>query len=156
MWLSQNFHLSEFTSSQEAVRRGINNIPSGAIVSNLAALCDNILEPVREQFGPVRISSGYRSPQLNRTIGGATNSQHVTGMAADVEVPDVDNCDIARWIAETLDFDQLILEFHIHEDGPNSGWVHVSYNSNGNKNEVLTADRINGRTVYTRGFPWQE
>jgi hypothetical protein len=154
MWLSQNFHIAEFINSQEAVRRGINNTPSDAVVANLEALCVNVLEQVREQFGPVRVSSGYRSPQLNRAIGGAANSQHCTGQAADIEIPDLDNCDLAQWIADNLQFDQLILEFHVHEDGPNSGWVHVSYNVDGNKNEILTADRVNGRVVYSRGFPW--
>ena len=155
MWLSKHFHLAEFTKSQEAIRRGISNAPTDLVLSNLEALCNNVLEPLRSEFGPVKISSGYRSPQLNRVIGGAANSQHTTGEAADIEVLDVDNCDLAKWIADNLEFDQLILEFHVHEDGPNSGWVHVSYSQQGNKREVLTADKVNGRTVYSRGFPWE-
>lgn len=153
MWLSEHFHLSEFTSSQEAVRKGIQNNPSEEEIRNLENLCINVLELVRAEFGPVRISSGYRCVRLNTAIGGAKSSQHLYGLAADIEIPGVDNCDLAAWIANTLQFDQLILEFHIHEDGPNSGWVHVSYSDN-NRGEVLTANKVRGRTVYTPGLPF--
>lgn len=153
MWLSENFHLSEFTSSQEAVRKGIRNIPTEEHIRNLEDLCVNVLEPVRFEFGPVRISSGFRSPALNKAIKGSPTSQHVYGLAADIEIPDVDNCDLAAWIADNLIFDQLILEFHIHEDGPNSGWVHVSYCAD-NREEILTANKVNGKTVYSRGLPF--
>ena len=155
MRLSKNFILSEFTKSQEAIRRGINNSAPQQVIDNLVLLCENVLEPIREEFGAVSVSSGYRSPQLNRMIGGSTNSQHVYGEAADIEVYGVDNCDLAKWIADNLDFDQLILEFHVHEEGPNSGWVHVSYAADTNRQQILTASRINGRVVYDRGFPWE-
>jgi hypothetical protein len=155
MWLSEHFHITEFVNSNEARRRGINNTPSKEAVDNLILVCENILEPVRAQFkSPVRISSGYRSPQLNRAIGGSANSQHCWGMACDFEIPDLDNCDLAQWVADNLTFDQLILEFHDHVEGPNSGWVHASFNAEGNRSEILTASIVNGRTVYSRGFPW--
>ena len=154
MWLSEHFHLSEFTSSQEAARRGIRNIPTEDDVRNLEDLCANVLEPIRLEFGPVRISSGFRSPALNKAVGGSMTSQHAYGLTADIEIPDVDNCDLAAWIANNLMFDQLILEFHVHEDGPNSGWVHVSYCNGNNREEILTANKINGRTVYSKGLPF--
>lgn len=154
MWLSDHFHISEFISSQEATRRGIDNRPPPEVVENLIHLCYNLLEPIRTEFGPVQISSGFRCPELNRAIKGAPKSQHIYGMAADIEVPGVDNCSLAAWIADHMDFDQLILEFHVHEDGPNSGWVHVSYNASGNAREILTASKVNGKTVYTQGLPF--
>lgn len=152
MWLSEHFHLTEFIKSQEAIRKGIDNSPTPEVIDNLIALCSNVLEPVRQQFGPVSISSGYRSPALNVAVGGSRTSQHTSGQAADFEVFDLDNCDLAQWVADNLDFDQLILEFHDHAAGPNSGWVHVSYNSFGNKRQVLTAKRVNGKTVYLPGL----
>lgn len=152
MRLSPHFHINEFTKSQEAVRRGLDNTPTKEVVDNLIALCSNVLEPVRAQFGPVSVSSGYRSPAVNRAIGGSRTSQHTTGQAADFEIFDLDNCELAQWIADNLEFDQLILEFHDHESGPNSGWVHASYNVNGNRRQVLTAKKVNGETVYLPGL----
>lgn len=152
MRLSPHFHLNEFIKSQAAVRNGLDNTPTKEVVDNLTALCFNVLEPVRAQFGPVSVSSGFRSPAVNRAIGGSRTSQHTTGEAADFEVFDIDNCDLAQWIADNLEFDQLILEFHDHAAGPNSGWVHVSYNRNGNRKQVLTAKKVSGKTVYIPGL----
>ena len=153
MSLSQNFHVSEFVKSNDAVRLGIDNTPTPQIVSNLTALCENVLEPIRSNFGqPVRVSSGYRSPTLNAAVGGASSSQHVLGMAADIEIYDIDNCELAQWIANNLTFDQLILEFHNHSAGANDGWVHVSYNTAGNRNQILTAKKVNGKTAYLNGL----
>jgi hypothetical protein len=125
--LSPHFTLREFVKSQTALRRGIGNNPDDTEIKNLIALCENVLEPVREHFKkPVRINSGFRSPDLNSAIGGSKTSQHMTGEAADFEISGVDNLEIAKWIRDQLDFDQLILEFY--EPGiPSSGWVHVSY-----------------------------
>lgn len=154
MWLSQNYHLSEFTRSQTASRQGIDNSPSQEHLDNLIMLVTYVLEPICEAWQQkAEVSSGYRSPALNRAVGGAKTSQHCNGMAADVEIPGVDNCDLARWIAENLEFDQLILEFHRHSAGPNDGWVHVSFNAAGNRREVLTAQRnAAGKTVYLQGL----
>ena len=126
MQLSQHFHLREFTKSQTAARRGIDNQPGLAAIDALALLCETLLEPMRRNFGrAVVVNSGYRSPALNRAIGGARGSQHVLGEAADIEIPGLANGQVAQWIAAELAFDQLILEAHVPGD-PASGWVHVS------------------------------
>jgi zinc D-Ala-D-Ala carboxypeptidase len=153
MWLSHHFHLSEFINSNEAKRRGINNIPPREVIDRLTDLCENVLEPIRSNFAtPVKISSGYRSPELNRAIGGSMNSQHVFGMAADFEITGLDNCELAFWVADNIEFDQLILEFHDHSVGPNDGWVHVSYDSGNNRRQILTATYEGGKVVYHRGL----
>ena len=154
MWLSESFHISEFTRSQTASRQGIDNSPSQEHLDNLVQLCTYVLEPVCVAYQTkVEVSSGYRSPALNTAVGGSKTSQHCNGMAADIEIPGIDNCDLAAWIADNLEFDQLILEFHRHEAGPNDGWVHVSYNPLGCRKQVLTAKRNSaGKTVYLPGL----
>ena len=151
MKLSANFSVSELTRSQTATRKGIDNSPNDEQLENLKDLCENVLQPIRDHFGkPVRISSGLRVPELNTAIGGSATSGHCKGMAADIEIPGVDNRELAEWIGETLEFRQLILEFY---DGtPDSGWVHVSYDKNDNKQQVLTATKQNGKTVYLAGL----
>jgi len=127
MMLSTHFSLSELTKSSTATRKGIDNTPNGAALENLLVLCSKILEPVREHYGvPFVPSSGFRCPELNRAIGSSPTSQHVTGNAVDFEVPGIDNKDVALWVMENCDFDQLILEFY-KEGVPASGWVHCSY-----------------------------
>ena len=142
MKLSRNFSLSELTKSQTALRMGIDNNPTPEDLYNLHLLCDNILQPVREHFGrAVTISSGYRSEDLCVAIGSSRKSQHAKGQAADFEVMGVDNKEVAEWIRDVLDFDQLILEFY--KDGePNSGWIHCSY-AEDNRGSVLRYDGTN-------------
>lgn len=141
MRLSRNFQLSEFLVSQTAARRGIDNTPSSEIIARLEALCRHVLQPLRDHYlRPVTISSGYRSPALNRAIGGASSSQHCRGEAADFEIPGISNVEVARWMQASLNYDQLILEFYTPGD-PNSGWVHVSWRPN-YRNEELTARRV--------------
>lgn len=153
MQLSQHFRLHEFTKSQTATRNDINNTPSDKEVKALKALCENVLEKVRAQFGVVKISSGFRSKELNKAIGGSTTSQHSKGEAADIEVMNVSNQVLAEWIAANCNFDQLILEFHVPQEGANSGWVHVSWvGANTNRKQVLRASRVKGKTVYARGL----
>lgn len=154
MRLSKHFTLREMTRSQTATRLGIDNMPTDEHIENLIALCENILEPVREYYNvPVRISSGYRSSELNKAIGGSRKSQHSNGMAADFEVGGHSNYEVALWISENCDFDQLILEFYNPEEGPNSGWIHASYHSpEENRHQILTALRVSGKTVYKPGF----
>ena len=152
MKLTQNFSLSELTRSQTATRRGIDNQPNDEQLANLVALCECVLQPIRDHFGTsVRISSGLRVPELNAAIGGSTTSDHCRGMAADIEVPPVDNLELARWIEGSgLAFRQLILEYY---DGtPDSGWIHVSYDPADNKRQVLTATKQGGKTVYLNGL----
>ena len=150
MKLSDNFSLLEFTKSQTAERKGIENNPNEIHVIAMESLCHYILERVRSAFGkPVNINSGYRSPALCEAIGSKSTSQHCDGEAADIEIYGVSNYDLAKYIENNLNFDQLILECW---DGiePNSGWVHVSYvNENANRKDVLTYTRQNG---YTKGI----
>lgn len=144
--LSEHFTLAELTRSQTAARKGIDNTPSPAVRAALTALCVNVLEPVRAHFGPVRVSSGYRSVKLNRAIGGSATSQHCAGEAADFTVPGESDVTVAQWIQRNLRFDQLILEY------PPNGWVHVSWRPCALRSEELTAKRISGRTVYLPGL----
>lgn len=146
---SKNFPRWEMLKSQAAVRLGINNEPTEEHEENLHALAVNVLQKVRDHFGIVSVSSGYRSPELNKAIGGAENSQHSKGEAADIEVqnPRVSNWELARWIQLNCEFDQLILEYP--GENPKDGWVHVSYKRNGgNRKEVLS--KLPGR--YVRGL----
>lgn len=140
MNLSPNFTLAELTRSDIALRKGLDNTPDDLAVKRLKALCTNILEPLREKFGAIRVNNGYRSPAVNEAIGGAKASQHMKGEAADIEAvdPKVTNADLAFWIAKELPFDQVILECYTPGD-PRSGWVHVSYVPVGRR-EQLTFD----------------
>ncbi len=135
--LSEHFSLEEFTKSQSASRLRIDNTPPEDVIKNLTNLCIHVLEKVRLNYGrPVIVNSGYRSPALNKVIGGSRNSQHMSGQAADIEVPGIDNRFLFNWIKDNLQFDQLILEFY--KPGiPDSGWVHVSWNSNTNRRQIL-------------------
>lgn len=128
MHLTRNFTLAEMLKSQAADRKGIDNTPADpAIVEALQAVAVNILQPVRDHFDrAVFVSSGYRCPALNTAIGGSATSQHMRGEAADFEVAGHSNFDVAEWIRDNLEFDQLILEFYTPGD-PHSGWVHCSY-----------------------------
>ena len=126
MRLSKNFTLAEFTKSQTAERKGIDNTPSDNHIESMELLCNEVLEPIRYHFDkPIMINSGYRSVDLCEAIGSKATSQHAKGEAADIEIPGVDNLDIAIFIMDNLDFDQLILECYTGE--PSSGWVHVSF-----------------------------
>lgn len=136
MQLSKNFWLSEFTKSQTAARHGIDNTPNRRVIGRLKLLVENVLQPVRDEFGPVTINSGYRSPELNNKIGSSSKSQHIRGEAADIELAGISNYELAKWIEDNLEYDQLILEMYDPDDGPNSGWVHVSYVEN--RQESLT------------------
>ena len=148
MKLSENFDLNELIKSQIAERKGIPNNPSTDQINNLKDLCLNVLQPIRSHFdSPVIISSGYRSPELCIAIGSKPTSQHSEGKAADIEIANVDNKELAMWIKDNIEFDQLILEFY-KEGDPNSGWVHVSYNGDKNRKEFLIATREEEKIVY--------
>ena len=147
MNLSRNFSLSELTKSDTAIRKGINNNPNAEQVEKLKALCENILQPVRDHFGRVKITSGYRSPELCIAIGSSVNSQHAKAEAADFECPGVDNAELADWIHRELPYDQLILEFYTPGE-PNSGWIHCSWIPEKPRASYLHAFREDGRTKY--------
>ena len=112
MQLSENFSLNELTKSQTATRKGIDNKPTSEKVENLKSLSINILQKIRDHYNkPVRVTSGYRSPELCVSIGSSVKSQHAKGEAADFEITGIDNFDLAIWISKNLEFDQLISEF---------------------------------------------
>ena len=146
--LSKNFSLPELTKSQTAERKGIDNTPSPEHQRNLKSLCTRILQPIRDHFNRVvSVSSGYRSEALCIAIGSKISSQHAKGQAADFEIYGLSNGELATWIKENLDYDQLILEYWKESD-PNSGWVHCSYNEGDNRKQYLKAYRENGKTKY--------
>lgn len=152
MKLSANFSLNELTQSETALRKGLDNTPSDDIVANLQKLVDNVLQPVREFYGKgVKVNSGYRSPEVNASVGGSKTSDHCKGQAADIEIPGVPNAELAQWIVDNLKFTQVILEFY-SKGIPDSGWVHVSYDPSNLKCEVLTAAKQDGKTVYLKGL----
>ena len=152
MKLTENFSLIELTKSQTAERKGINNTPSTEHQENLKSLCTSILQPVRDHFSRVvSISSGYRSEELCLAIGSKTTSQHAKGEAADFEIFGLSNKELADYINENLEYDQLILEYWKESD-PNSGWVHCSFTLNGNRKQYLKAYKENGSTKYEQIF----
>ena len=152
MKLTPNFSLSEMTKSDTALRLDMDNTPNAVQVGNLKTLCEKVLQPVRDHFGKgVKVNSGFRHPQVNAAVGGSTTSDHCKGMAADIEIPGVANGDLAQWIVDNLEFRQVILEFYT-PGVPDSGWVHVSFNPEDNKKQVLTAAKQRGKTVYLSGL----
>ncbi|WP_417825173.1 D-Ala-D-Ala carboxypeptidase family metallohydrolase [Thalassospira lucentensis] len=137
--LSTHFTLREALKSNVAMRHGIDNTPPRELIPAMVRVAEHILEPVRVQFRtPIVPSSFYRCPALNTAVGSANpNSQHTKGEAVDFEIAGFTNYEIAKWISENLDFDQLILECYVPGD-PSSGWVHVSCASiSENRREIL-------------------
>jgi len=147
MNLSRNFTLQELTKSDTAIRKGINNNPSAGQIEKLKLLCENILQPVRDHFGRVKVTSGFRSPELCLAIGSSINSQHAKAEAADFECVGVDNAELADWIKDNLPYDQLIVEYYTPGE-PNSGWIHCSYIPDQPRASYLWAYRSEGKTKY--------
>jgi hypothetical protein len=145
MKLSAHFDLCEFTRSESAKREGVSNNPTPEHLENIKTLCEKVLEPIRAKFGPINISSGYRSADLNHFIGGSLNSDHCKGRAADIDMDghggEVTNKMIFDFIKDNLEIDQLINEF-------NYSWVHVGYRKGANRKQVLDAVKEGGKTVY--------
>ena len=150
MQLSKNFKLEEFEKSSTATRLGIKNKAGSGEIKNLTDLCYAVLEPVRAKFDePIMVTSGYRSEELCVAIKSSKTSQHTKGQAVDFEIAGVSNLQLAIWIQNNCDYDQLILEFWKEEEGANSGWVHCSYNEGSNRKQVLT---FNGKE-FKNGLP---
>tara|TARA_A100001201_G_scaffold97933_1_gene84470 strand:- start:51 stop:527 length:477 start_codon:yes stop_codon:yes gene_type:complete len=147
MNLSRNFTLSELIKSDTAIRRGINNNPNAEQIEKLKLLCENILQPVRDHFGRVKITSGFRSSELCVAIGSSVNSQHARAEAADFECIGTDNAELADWIHKNLQYDQLILEFYTPGE-PNSGWIHCSWIADQRRASRLHAFKFEGKTKY--------
>lgn len=144
--LTTNFSLSELVRTSKKV----DNWPKNTeVIWHLHNLCWYVLQPIRNHYGrSVKVSSGYRSKELNTLIGGSLTSQHSFGMAADFEIPGVDNREVAKWIYANISYDQLILEFYQSKSGKSSGWIHCSYKPTGRRNEFLIARKSQGRTLY--------
>ncbi len=141
--LTNNFYLKEFVISQVAERHGYKNEPNKKQIENLRLLCVNVLQPLREIINvPIFINSGYRSVDVNVAVGGRFNSQHLEGKAADFIVPSLKLVDVFNIVLQKLSFDQLIYEF--------GKWIHVSWNGEKNRNDVLLSKKVYGKTVYEK------
>jgi hypothetical protein len=153
MNLSKNLTLFEMTRSETAKRKGVSNQPTPEHIENMKVLAEKIFEPIREHFNaPIYVTSGYRSAALNKKIGGAKNSQHLTGEAMDIDMDGhssgVTNVQIFNWIRQNLSFDQLIWEYG---NSASPDWVHVSYNTSGtNRRQVLRATKGTFGTRYVQ------
>ena len=144
--MGREVSLKELLFSETATRLGIDNTPTDQILINLQTLIYEVINPIVNHFGDIKITSGYRSPELCLKIGSSIRSQHCLGMACDFEVLGVSNQEVSLWIVQNLEFDQCILEYWSPEN-PNSGWIHVSFCKT-NRKMYLRAYKANGRTVY--------
>ena len=147
MNLTRNFSLQELIKSDTAIRKGIDNNPNADQVEKLKRLCEHVLQPVRDHFGRVKITSGYRSPELCVAIGSSINSQHAKAEAADFEVIGVDNAEVADWVHVNLETDQLILEYYTPGE-PNSGWIHASFVEFNPRRQYMRAYKQDKKTKY--------
>lgn len=132
MRLTEHFTLEEMVRSATAARKGIDNTPSAEVVDNLGALCRNVLEPARQAFGgAIVVTSGYRSAALNAAVGGKSNSQHMAGEAADIQVRSGLRR-LYKLIKDRGVYDQLL-----YERSGKSVWIHVSYTRYGNRHMAI-------------------
>jgi len=147
--ISKHISDKEGIYSNTAIRRGIDNTPNEEQLSNMRLIADRIFEPLRVYVnGPIKINSFFRSPKLNKAIGGSSKSQHCHGQAIDLDdtFGEMTNAEMYEFIKTHMDFDQLIWEFG---DSNNPAWVHVSYVSpEENRNRCLNAYKEKGRTKY--------
>ena len=147
--ISKHISYKEGIHSITAIRKGIDNEPNEEQLANMKLVAEKVFEPLRIFInGPIKVNSFFRSPDLNKAIGGSTKSQHCKGQAIDIDdtYGKIKNSDIYWWIKENLDFDQMIWEFG-NNDNPD--WVHVSYVSpDKNRNRCLKAYREDGKTKY--------
>lgn len=149
MKLSQNITLDMLTRSQTASRKGIDEQfnPPQEIIEKLKGLCENVIERLLLIFPDLFISSGYRSEALNAAIGGANSSQHTKGEAVDLQITKSSNICIAQVLIRAgIEFDQMIVEFGTMEK---PSWIHVSWKKDGNRGQILRAELVKGKTVYS-------
>ena len=148
MKLSEHLDLSEIIRSESAKRNGISNMPTPEHIENLKALAEKIFEPIRNHFKvPIRVSSGYRSKELNAKVGGSKSSDHCFGYAIDLDADgtSITNNEIFYFIKDNLKFKQLIFEFPVNGQ---ASWIHISYQASNLKNEILIAKKLYGKTIY--------
>jgi zinc D-Ala-D-Ala carboxypeptidase len=150
MELSKYATIQECIKSTTASRLGIDNTPDFEVKEALKAVCTKVFDPCREFVGgPLAIASGYRSPKLNKAVGGSKTSEHMKGQALDIDCDTFGhktNAELFHYIKDNLEFNQLIWEFGTDK---NPEWIHVSYSRLHNKKQVLKASKVNGKTVYT-------
>lgn len=128
------FSIEELCYSYIASKLAIPNRPNVEAIANMDNLIRNLLDPLRSAWGePITVSSGYRSPALNKVVGGAKNSQHLSGEAVDLCTSSrKKNKELFEFIRQHFIFDQLINE-------NNYQWIHVSYRKHGiNRKQTLT------------------
>ena len=149
MSISKHISYKEGVYSRTATRLGIKNSPNAEQMENMITIAEEVFEPLRAYVGgPIKINSFFRSPELNKAIGGSTKSQHCHGQAIDLDdtFGRCTNAEMYEFIKKHLDFDQIIWEFG---DANNPDWVHVSYVSEDkNRNRCLQAYKENGKTKY--------
>lgn len=150
MKLTENLTLLEATKSNTATRLGIDNTPPPAIIERMVETAEKIFQPLRDALGPIRVSSFYRSPDLNRAIGGSKSSQHCKGEAIDMQGILASNKILFNSACDLEDFDQIIWEFGTLEE---PDWVHVSYSKTHNRKQILRATKVGKRTAYV---PWKK
>ena len=147
--ISEHISYKEGVYSRTATRLNIDNKPNDNQMQNMCLIAEEVFEPLRVWVGgPIKINSFFRSPELNKAIGGSTKSQHCHGQAIDLDdtFGRATNAEMYEFIRKYLDFDQMIWEFG---DDDNPSWVHVSYVSEDkNRNRCLKAYKENGKTKY--------
>lgn len=138
------FTIGELTESATARRYNIKNVPGTIELTNLISLVENLLDPLRSLLGkPIFVSSGYRCKALNSKVGGSKTSQHMKGQAADIYLKGLSNIVIAKvLVVSDLQWDQCI----IYDKLENPTWIHLSYKTSGNRNQILF---YNGKSYVT-------
>ena len=145
MKISKNITLTEATKSDTATRLGIDNTPNPEVIETMKLTAEKVFQPLREKLGPIRVSSFYRSPDLNRAIGGSKSSQHCKGEAIDCSGIKVTNAELFKEAMQLPEFDQLIWEFG---SDLQPQWIHISYSKIRNRKQILRAKKLNGKTIY--------
>lgn len=132
-----SFRYREFVRSQTAARKGIENKPTEAQWRCIELLAKEVLQPVRDEFGSLRITSGFRSVELCEAVGSDKNSNHARGQAADIEPVDfkIKLVDVIAFIYNELEFRTIIAEYFP------DGWVHVVYRQGGNDKNLKLKDK---------------
>lgn len=165
-YLTENFTLEELCASSTARRLRIDNTPNAVQFDNLLSLCENVLQPLRDEMGhPIVVTSGFRCAALNAAVGGAKHSQHICGQAADLVPPTDADCrsepqdrmakrwaalrDMLHYTAVELPFDQLIVELR-HRNGTLADlWMHVSFKGGRNRRQMLLCSDASGTLATT-------